>query len=264
MDKLQKLQEVLKTINDSLTREEFTQAFKLVTDFVKQAKQEMNLKTEEVQAMCDNIMSEVKRSDGEFSKMKKDVMATCMTEVNSMLDKVEQKMSEVKDGEDADENLVIQSVLDKITPEIEAKIPTTEDILNKLPELGLRVRDSLELLPEGEKLKIEAIEKLREELDDIRKLVAGRTTVVGGIGGTGGHTVKLYDLSSQLDGVTKTFSLPTFWRIVLVTGSSFPNALRPDTDYTVDGSAMTITFTSQIDETTTLASGQTLLIQYSE
>lgn len=129
------------------------------------------------------------------------------------------------------------------------------------PDTADDIRNKLELLPEGEKLKIESIENLRKELDDLKTLASkkGGATIAYSRG-----AVKLYDLSSKLDGVTKTFSLPTFWRVIDIKSSSFPNAFRPTTDYTVDGSLMTITFTSQVDAASTLATGQTLLVEYAE
>jgi len=110
------------------------------------------------------------------------------------------------------------------------------------------------------KLKIKDIKNLRKELDELR----GSQTVhslSGGSGGIGGH-VRYYDLSSKLNGVLKTFSLPAFARILSVQSSSFPNAFRETTDYVVDGSLFTIEFTSEINASSTLAAGQTITILY--
>ena len=136
-----------------------------------------------------------------------------------------------------------------------------ETIEADLPKLGEKVRDSLELLQDEDKLKIESIKDLRKELNELRRL---KQTIIGGAGATGGHVVKAYDISPDLNGSTKTFSLPAFWRIISIVSSSFPTAFRLTTDYTVDGSLFQITFTSEIDAGTTLASGQTIIITYSE
>lgn len=128
------------------------------------------------------------------------------------------------------------------------------------PDMAEDIRNKLELLDGDERLKIEAIKDLREELDELKKL---RTSIISGGGGNvGGNVVRLHDLSADLNGVLKTFALPAFWRITLVTASSFPNALRPTVDYTVDAAAMTITFTNEIDAAVTLTTGQTVLVQY--
>ncbi len=76
--------------------------------------------------------------------------------------------------------------------------------------------------------------------------------------------VKVYDLSPSLNGVTTTFSLPGFFRVLTVNLSSVPNILRPTTDYTTDANLMTITFTSEINPSTSLTAGQTCIILYQE
>jgi len=165
-------------------------------------------------------------------------------------------------GKDADEEKIVSQASEIAITEVLAVVPTIDDLKNDIPKLGEPIRDALELLPEGEKLKIDAIEELRDELEKLKKAVKERqVTFVGGSSG-GGKNVYLYSLSSQLNGVTKTFSIPAFWRIISVSSSSFPNAFEPDTDYTVDVAASTITFTSQINASSTLAAGQTLLVQY--
>lgn len=136
--------------------------------------------------------------------------------------------------------------------------------INGSPDTADDIRNKLELInEEDEKLKISAISHLREELDALAARI--------GKAGTGGTAfaisrgaIKLYDLSDKLDGVTKTFSLPSFWRVLTVQSTSTPNVFRPTTDYTTDGSAMTITFTSAIDAPSTLAGGQTLTVLYAE
>ncbi len=131
--------------------------------------------------------------------------------------------------------------------EIESKIPT-------LPQekLGEDYRNALEALPEGDKLAIDAIEGLREELNK-----RGKSTATGG-GIVGRDIFKDYDLSPYLDGVTKTFNIPAVWNIISVHTSSFPNALRKTVDFTY--TPQTITFTDQIDAATTLAAGQTVIL----
>lgn len=127
------------------------------------------------------------------------------------------------------------------------------------PDMAEDIRNKLELLVGDERLDASAIKGL-EQL--IKKLTPKRPEGVGAIISRG--TVKVHDLSDDLDGSTKTFSLPAFWRIITVQSSSFPNAFRPDVDYTSDASAFTITFTNEIDAASTLAAGQTILVQYAE
>jgi hypothetical protein len=164
------------------------------------------------------------------------------------------------DGKDADEEKITATIWEQV----KANLPTVDGLMQSLPAFGPAIRDALELLIGDERLKIEAIANLREELDELKKK-AGQTTVIQGGGSSGpGRTVKSYDLSDSLDGVTKTFALPAFYRIISVHLSSFPNIMRPTTDYTSDANAMTITFITEIDAATCLAKGQSLIIVYSE
>ena len=146
------------------------------------------------------------------------------------------------------------------------KTLSLEEIEAGLPMLGEQIRDSLELLNGNERLKIDAIKDLREELEEIKKVKTstGNLVYVGGGSSGGGRIVKSYDISGSLNGVLKTFSLPAFWRVISIHSSSFPNAFRVTTDYTTDAAASTITFTSAITAGTTLAAGQTIIIMYSE
>jgi hypothetical protein len=139
-------------------------------------------------------------------------------------------------------------------------IPTVESIELDIPKLGEPIRDALELLQGDERLDKSAIKGLQEELDRILKIAESKTQIIGG-GGVGKQNVYYYDLSSQLNGVLKTFSMPAFARILDVKLSSAP-VLRPTVDWTSDANAYTITFTSQIDADPLLNSGQSLLVLY--
>ena len=95
--------------------------------------------------------------------------------------------------------------------------------------------------------------------------VTGKSRILmkgGGGGSSGGSAVMSYDISSLLNGVTKTFTIPTNSRVISVTASSFPFSFRPTVDYTYTSSS--ITFTSEIEASSTLATGQTVIVVYSE
>ncbi len=125
----------------------------------------------------------------------------------------------------------------------------TDDILKKLKD----------------KLSIKSISKLEDELKDIRKTISGNSLFAGASSTAGGgRIVKSYDISASLDGSTKTFSLPAFWRIISVEGSSFPFSYRETTDWTSNADTMKITFTGEIDASSSLSAGQTVTVIYSE
>lgn len=76
----------------------------------------------------------------------------------------------------------------------------------------------------------------------------------------GGDILYTYDLSSQLNGVLKVFTIPVNRKVSLVISSSVPFVFRPIVDYTVTKNS--ITFTSGVDAASMLAGGQSLLIHY--
>ena len=173
-----------------------------------------------------------------------------------------------KDGKDFDESMIAEFATKQAILEVLSRIPRVDTILTEieqnLPKFGTKYRDALELLQGDERLDIKAIKGFEDEFIRIEKMIKELPTVFVGGSSSGGRIVKSYDLSSQLNGVTKTFSLPAFWRIISVHSSSFPNAFRETVDYTYDASVYSITFTSEITADTTLATGQTITIIYSE
>jgi len=164
------------------------------------------------------------------------------------------------DGKDCDEATIVSNASNKAIDALKQLIPTIEAIEADLPKLGASVRDSLEFLQGDDRLKIEAIKDLREELEKLKKEI-GRKNVVSG-GGVGKHNLNSYDLSDSLNGVLKTFSLPAMWKVVLVVSNSIPVVFRPTVDYT--WTSTSITFTDEITAESTLSYGQSLMILYQE
>lgn len=128
------------------------------------------------------------------------------------------------------------------------------------PDMAEDIRNKLELLEGNERLRPEAIRGLVERLDEMEE----KTKRMGANFVIQRGTVKAYDLSTSLDGVKTTFSLPAFWRVIAVESSSTPFTFRNTVDYTTDGSAFTITFTNQIDPASQLSPGTTITIIYAE
>lgn len=145
---------------------------------------------------------------------------------------------------------------------IKPLIPDVQDGKDGSPDTPEQIIDKINSLPEEEEnqIDIKHIKGWKKTIEDLVKK-ASSTVFVGG--GNGGRVVKLYDFSSQLDGVTKTFTLPAFWRIIDIQIGTIP-PLRPTVDYTSNASAMTITFTSEIEASTYLARGLSAIVIYSE
>ena len=253
--KLEKLKELMNIVNEGLSRKDFEESFKSLISFVKEIKSKNKEELDYIKQLTNDSLSHLEqKTDSDSVKAKDEVMKKIENFMNkmyleheAMMSMCEKKMEEVRDGEDgkdADEEVIVEQVL--------ALIPE---------ETSVTLRDKLESIDdEDEKLDMKAIKGLLEELQKLRKIKGGM--LVAGSSG-GGKIVKIYDLSSQLNGVLTTFSLPSFWRVIDVKLTSIP-VLRPTTDYTVDGTLKTISFTSQVDTATQLSAGQSLLVIYSE
>lgn len=224
---------------------------KLSSDFSKENKK-LNNDLESLTKKIDSKLETLTKND-DFIKN--------INSVKSDLDKLRGDMPEMPELDDIVER--ITEIEDEVN---EIEVPDIEEIEQDLPKLGFAIRDGLELITnEEDKLSIDAIGYLRKELDDLKRKVELKTSNTVFVGGSNssGKVVRSYDLTG-LDGSTKTFALPAFYRVISVHSSSFPFVFKPTTDYTTDGSAMTITFTSEIDAPTALASGNTIIITYSE
>lgn len=81
--------------------------------------------------------------------------------LNEAIARLDDRISAIKDGKDADENSIVERIAERL--------PKMEQLEKNLPVLGTAIRDALELLIGEERLKIEAIDGLREELDELKK-----------------------------------------------------------------------------------------------
>ena len=236
----------------AMTKEEFVQAFEQVVDVIKEFREtnarEFDLMKQVIEAFGNNLDG---KSNKAIDDLKKGLNELFVDErvggiekkINEVIDRkiraIDDRMGKVRDGSKGDKG-------DQGRPGRDGS-----------PDSPAKIKEKLESLEGDNRLDASAI----KGLDDMIK--KGRPMGVAYAAGTRG-TVKIYDLSSLLDGTTKTFSLPAFVRVLTVDVSSFPNAMRPTVDFTTDGAAMTITFTSQIDAPTTLAAGQTCIVTYAE
>ena len=242
----------------TLTREDFEKNFSRVLKFLNSLKEKnqgefssLNKKWEEFSSqLADGNKTEL----GGMNKSLNDLFTQLSNKLNKILD---DRIALIKNGKDADEEKVSIIASERALEAVKPLIPTTSTLKKDISKMGKLIRKILK-----KKLKISDIKGLRKELDKLKKS-GGVHSLSGGSGGIGG-SVRYHDISGELNGVLKTFSLPAFARVLSVQSSSFPNAFRETTDYTVDGSAFTITFTSEIEESTTLAAGQTITILYAQ
>ena len=249
---LQKLNKLFSLMDeDTLTKEDFLASFENVVAYVKKMQEQNLQEVEQLKQAFESVSTKLKENNNidlqdvrtEIKKVFDKVIKDQTDGMNFLRDKT-RGFTDGKDGLDADEDIIVDKVLDKI----------------KLPEHKEIILDS----PEQFKEKVETI--VEELLKELRKTIKGLQfrPMPTGSGATGGGIVKVFDLSDSLDGSIKTFSLPAFWRIISITSSSFPTAFRPTIDYTTDEANSQITFTSEVDVSTMLNTGQSILIVYAE
>ncbi len=238
LKKLQKLFAVLD--EETLTRKEFVNAFAEVIDLMKkiEAKYEEKMATLEssykqtVNQTSDKLITE---NNAEFFKLKNDIKKSLdklFDEQTAGMNLMRDKLRGLRDGKDADEQKIIDSVLVKI------KLPEAKELILDTPE---QLRDKLETLNGQDKLRIEAINGLEEVLEELKNRRTG--------GGGGGFNYLAMDIhiiddetpSGTKNGVNTAFTInntpnPTTSLKVYLNGQR----LALTTDYTFSG--RTITF----------------------
>lgn len=271
MEKLEQIKQMMTLINDGLTRKDFEEAFSTLIEFLKKVQENLNQRIEKKSVLSEQKLSiSANRLQQSITEIEKKLAGPNQIYQN-IIEKITSNNTATLEKIKESTATTIRKVTDKLSelnnyrpPEPQLLATMAFKIMEReLPYLKTQIRDALEALKDNERLNIDSIDELRDELDTLRKEIKKKNNVVfvGGTGG-GGRIVKSYDLSSSLNGVLKTFSLPAMWRVISVHLSSFPNALREAIDYT--WTPTSITFTSEIAADSSLAEGQTCIVVYSE
>ena len=253
LQKIKKLQELLKMIDESLTRKEFTDAFQKVMDFILQIKAGNEGAITVMKEAHERMMSKMENDNtSSRAELKKQIMNYCEKEMAGIMKSNEKKMSEmderidekmetIKSGKDADEEKIVQDVLAQI------KLPEQKEIILDGPK---EIRSKLESLKGEDRIDKEAIRGLAEEINGIKNIIAGMGRIRG-MGRAKTPITRWIYLTDQVDGVTTTFTLPP--DVVAVHGlmsTQFPQVWNT-TDFSLAGRVLTTNFTMQ--------SGQTLI-----
>lgn len=122
------------------------------------------------------------------------------------------------------------------------------------PDTGEEIVGKINADTSGKKIGKEHVEGL-DDIENFARTAEANTRAFGSA-----SFVYDYDLSSLLDGVLKTFPIPSGAKVLLVLGTSTPVVFRKTVDYTTTNTS--IIFTSQIDASTTLSVGQTVSLIY--
>lgn len=229
---------------------------------------EMVKEFEDIKKECEDCMSEMDDSMDSY----KEELTSKLNEAQALLDKV----TELENGNKSQIDLLDKRLTNEITA-VKASIPTPQDmtaynaelkrIEASIPEIptpvdvtGEEIVNKINELPTDtnefkiDKSHIKGIAELEAEI----KLLKSRPTG-SGASIAGRDLFQDIDISSQLNGVTKTFNIPAVWNVISVNLSSFPfGALRKGTDFTYTPTS--ITFTSEIDASTQLSTGQSCVL----
>lgn len=166
---------------------------------------------------------------GDLSQTDTQRAAQAEIRLNEAISKLDARIATIQDGKDADE----ETILGRLTE----RLPKIEEIENKLPALGERIRDALELLVDEQRLKIEAIDGLREELDALKKKSSG--------GGAVALPVSHWPIHETftMDGVATTVTLqqaPAAQGTAIFGVRYQGQTLDMTTHYTVNGNKITL------------------------
>ena len=209
---------------------------------------EMEAKMEEMEAMHENEMKTMEERVMEHMPMMKEMMEHLKTlaekpapTVNVPAPHIEVKAPVVN----------VQPANVKVSAPTVNVPPPTVNVHSETKKIEVDETTKEAILDLQEETK-----KLGEKIDkEVQTLKEGRP-----IFGPGKTKVYLKDLSASLDGSTKTFFIGSHFGITGVWGSSSPFAFRPTIDYIESGK--NIVFDASIDAAVSLATGQTLIVQF--
>lgn len=242
---LANLKKLLVVLNEeALSRSEFTTAFEQVVKLVVKIQEKQNKAIADLQTTYAGLLEQVRY---DHTSSLTDLRQTISSELESFIKRhtadIEKKLASVRDGRDADENKIVEDVLAQLPP---------ATVLDSPKEL----RDKLEALKGEERLDVAAIRGLEEKITELEKKITtgrgGRLPV-----GPNANMVQYYDISSQCDGVLRTFNVPKFRNVLLLVSTQYPNFFRPVTDFVVGNGTITLN-----DAISPPATGQSVIIIY--
>jgi len=241
---LAKLESILKLIESGISQEDFVAAFENVVELVLKIEKRNSSFLNTIE---DRIFQDVKdliKNDAQigltdlenrsqyFLADAKKVLSDARAAIDEKVRQADVRIKNLKDGPQG---------------------PPGRPGRDGSPDSPKDVRDKLLQLNGDERLPVSAI----KGLDDYEEVRNRKPSIISGAA-PGATTVQFTDLSSQLNGSRKTFTVPRR-RFIALFGTEFPVIYRPEIDYTGTGT-YTLTLTSQVSAP---ASGQSLLLLHS-
>lgn len=221
-----------------------------IETYVSTKDTELSDKLSEMPTQLDTLKSmlEDKMSEGEMSHKEHAMkMEATVAKLASEIGAIKASIQEMPNMSEYDVKL--EQLKASIPPTLPPVEVTGEEIVSKINDLPTKT-DEFKI----DKSHIKGIAELEAEIRLLRSRPSGSGASIAGR-----DLFKDIDISSQLDGVTKTFNLPAVWNIISVNLSSFPfGALRKGIDFTYTPTS--ITFTSEIDAASQLSTGQSCIL----
>lgn len=251
--RLRLLDEFVK-VNDeaNMTRAEFVRYFEQMVQIIEtvkfQSQEELELIRDEVSNTLEEISETVEKELSETeAKTLNEIsskFADLMIDYEHLAEQTQRKLDSVKDGKDADEELIIQSVV--------SQLPETDD--------GVAIMKKINKTPKNTKpIKKEKVEGLVELMDKIRRLqrsrfLGGGTSDIG-VKATLGRVIFTETPSGDIDGANTEYTVSNTINAVMSFGIN--GQMIHSDEYTTSG--RTITFTTALPAA---LSGTTFEITY--
>src|SRR3990167_9990873 len=249
-------------VNESLTREEFTKAFRTVLEFVLKIRDRNEEEMRQMESMHEEMMRKLEGGNSEMIAGAMQEMKKKMTEmVEPMMKKMYTEHEEMMKGmnthisEMQSENLKalkeqqngMAFIYDKVRTMKSGKDGESADeekiiskVLEKLPKKDF----------DFESLKTEIKDTLKSEIENIRKVLQNIPRGKG-MGRARTQIIRAINLTSRVDGSTSSFTLdPDVVQVLGVWSSQFPITFDAANDFTFSGRTLTInTGVPQIGQT---------------
>jgi hypothetical protein len=141
--KLTKLKELLNLLDESLTRKEFEDAFSAVVEYVKKIDANTKTELETIKNIANSAISRIQSlTSDNLSTLENTLRLEAEQAINdlrfqheALVAEAQKKLDEVRNGEDADEDEIVERVLGQIPEPKEKEDETPESLRDKLEEL---------------------------------------------------------------------------------------------------------------------------------
>src|SRR3990167_890752 len=245
-EKFLKLKETLPIFDKPhLTTEDFMKAFDLVLKAVENIKKSSEREFELIHRAISALLDRSRRDVGvDVSQFKDQINASVKKQLTDTSDEWKQITDEIN-------NRITVLINEK---ESEKSKLTTEILSQVSATLIQEIKNELEMLKNTEQLDKSTIKGLEKEMESIKDRLSniprGKT-----MGRAKVPIVRSQNLTSQVDGVTSTFTLaPDTTAILGIFGTQFPMNFNADVDWRFEGRTLILV----TDQVATPQAGQTL------